>query len=69
MSNPPVSTGNLNKVANPGPIDVKVDPSGQYVYVANYLDNSISMFSSSAGILTLVNTWPTDQAPISIAIE
>ncbi len=69
LSNPPVSTGNLNKVANPGPIDVKVDPSGQYVYVANYLDNSISMFSSSAGILTLVNTWPTDQAPISIAIE
>jgi 6-phosphogluconolactonase (cycloisomerase 2 family) len=66
--NPP-ATGNMNHVATPGPIDVKVDPSGQYVYVANYNDNSISMFSSSAGILTLVNTWATDQNPTSIAIE
>ena len=62
-------TGNLNHVANPGPIDVKVDPSGQYVYVANYLDGSVSMFSSNAGVLTLVNTWLTDSRSSSIAIE
>ncbi len=67
-SSPPM-TGNLSHVANPGPIDVKVDPSGQYVYVANYLDGSVSMFSSNAGVLTLVNTWVTDSKSSSIAIE
>lgn len=65
----PPMTGNLNHVANPGPLDVKVDPSGQYVYVANYLDGSVSMFSSNAGVLTLVNSWLTDSGSSSIAIE
>jgi 6-phosphogluconolactonase (cycloisomerase 2 family) len=65
----PFATGNKNGVPNPGPINVTVDPSGQYVYVANYLDGSVSMFSSNAGVLTLVNTWLTDSGSSSIAIE
>jgi 6-phosphogluconolactonase len=55
----PVATGNLNNVANPQPVDVKVDPSNQYVYVVNGLDGSISQFTVSAGVLTLQNTYPT----------
>jgi 6-phosphogluconolactonase (cycloisomerase 2 family) len=66
---PPVLTGNLNGVANPGPIDVKVDPSGQFVYVVNNLDNSVSLFSSSAGVLTLSNTYPTGSGAIRVAID
>jgi 6-phosphogluconolactonase len=55
----PVATGNLNNVANPQPVDVKVDPSNQYVYVVNGLDGSISQFTVSAGVLTRQNTYPT----------
>ncbi len=63
-----VLTGHLT-TTTPGPINVIVDPSGQFVYVVNYLDGSVSLFSSNAGVLTLVNTWATDQAPTSIAID
>jgi 6-phosphogluconolactonase (cycloisomerase 2 family) len=62
-----VLTGHIT-TTNPGPINVTVDPSGQFVYVVNYTDGSVSLFSSKAGVLTLVNTWATDQAPTSIAI-
>jgi len=62
--NSAVSTGNLSSVANPGPIDVKVDPTGAYVYVANYLDGSVSVFSASAGTLTLMQTYPTGSGPV-----
>jgi 6-phosphogluconolactonase (cycloisomerase 2 family) len=53
------STGNLTGVPNPGPIDVKVDPAGPYIYVVNSLDGSVSLFTASAGTLTLVATYPT----------
>jgi 6-phosphogluconolactonase (cycloisomerase 2 family)/environmental stress-induced protein Ves len=67
----PVSTGNLNSVANPAPVDVKVDPSNQYVYVVNSLDGSVSQFTVSAGVLTLKNTYNTGTGakPVAIAIE
>jgi 6-phosphogluconolactonase (cycloisomerase 2 family) len=64
-----VLTGNLNNVPNPGPIDVKVDPSGQFVYVVNNLDNSVSLFSASAGVLTLSATYPTGTGAIAVAID
>ena len=66
---PPVLTGNLNGVANPGPIDVKVDPSGRFVYVVNQLDGSVSLFSASAGVLTLSKTYPTGTGAIGVAID
>jgi len=65
----PVLTGNLTNVPNPGPIDVKVDPSGQFVYVVNYLDGSVSLFSASAGVLTLNATYPTGTGAIRVAID
>ena len=64
-----VLTGNLNNVPNPGPIDVKVDPSGRFVYVVNQLDNSVSLFSASAGVLTLSATYPTGTGAIAVAID
>ena len=66
-----VATGNLNNVANPAPIDVKVDPSGQYVYVANYLDGSVSLFSvnASTGALTLSNTFAAGTGATAVAVE
>jgi 6-phosphogluconolactonase (cycloisomerase 2 family) len=65
----PVNTGNLNAVPNPGPIDVKVDPSGQFVYVVNYLDASVSLFRANAGVLTLSGTYPAGTEATSVAIE
>jgi 6-phosphogluconolactonase (cycloisomerase 2 family) len=66
-----VATGNLNNVANPAAIDVKVDPSGQYVYVANYLDGSVSLFSvnASTGALTLSNTFAAGTGATAVAVE
>jgi 6-phosphogluconolactonase (cycloisomerase 2 family) len=55
-----VNSCNLNSAANDsGPIDVKVDPSNQYVYVVNGLDGSICEFSTNAGVLTLKNSYQT----------
>ena len=65
----PVLTGNLTNVPNPGPIDVKVDPSGRFVYVVNSLDGSVSLFTSNAGVLTLSATYPTGTGAISVAVD
>ncbi len=65
----PVATGNLTNVPNPGPIDVKVDPSGQFVYVVNNLDGSVSLFTASAGVLALSATYPTGTGAIGVAID
>ncbi|HEY6484246.1 MAG TPA: beta-propeller fold lactonase family protein [Steroidobacteraceae bacterium] len=42
-----------------GPIDIKVDPSGQFVYVLNTTDGSVSLLSLNAttGALTAVSTY------------
>jgi 6-phosphogluconolactonase (cycloisomerase 2 family) len=56
-----VASGNLNPTvnSNPGPIDIKVDPSGQFVYCVNGADGSVSLFTVKAGALTLSKTYPT----------
>jgi 6-phosphogluconolactonase (cycloisomerase 2 family) len=64
----PVATGNLHSAPDgSGPIDVKVDPSNQYVYVVNGLDGSISQFTVSAGVLTLQNTYATGTGAVAAA--
>jgi 6-phosphogluconolactonase (cycloisomerase 2 family) len=63
-----VNTGFIT-TNNAGPIDVIVDPSGQFVYVVNNLDGSVSLFTANAGVLTLVNTYATGGGSLSIAIE
>ena len=65
----PVPTGNLNNVPSPAPISLQVDPSGRFVYVANQQDNSLSVFTAAAGVLTLAATYPCDLEPIAVAIE
>jgi 6-phosphogluconolactonase (cycloisomerase 2 family) len=68
-----VGTGNMNKVANPAPIDMKLDPSGQFLFVANKLDGSISVFTVAAGVLTLAGTYASGSdvtaSPIALAVE
>jgi len=65
-----VASGNLNPTvnANPGPIDIKVDPSGQFVYCVNGTDGSVSLFTMKAGALTLSKTYPTGTGAKAVAI-
>ena len=65
-----VASGNLNPTvnANPGPIDIKVDPSGQFVYCVNGTDGSVSLFTVKAGALTLSKTYPTGMGANALAI-
>jgi 6-phosphogluconolactonase (cycloisomerase 2 family) len=66
-----VASGNLNPTANannPGPIDIKVDPSGQFVYCVNGNDGSVSLFTVKAGALTLSKTYPTGTGAKALAI-
>ncbi|MDA8421314.1 MAG: beta-propeller fold lactonase family protein, partial [Pseudomonadota bacterium] len=35
--------------AGVGPVFVTVDPSGRYVYVANYIGNTVSQYTIGAG--------------------
>ena len=65
-----VASGNLNPTvnANPGPIDIRVDPSGQFVYCVNGTDGSVSLFTVKAGALTLSKTYPTGTGANALAI-
>lgn len=65
-----VASGNLNPTvnANPGPIDIKVDPSGQFVYCVNGTDGSVSLFTVTGGALTLSKTYPTETGANALAI-
>jgi len=71
---PDVATGNLNAVANPGPVNLMWDPSGQWLYCTNSLDGSISVFTANLGVLQLVGsvdtvqTSPTGASPLGIAV-
>ena len=65
----PVATGNLTSVPNPGPIDVKIDPSGQFMYVVNNLDGSVSLFTLQNGVPTLAGTVATGAGAVAVAVE
>jgi 6-phosphogluconolactonase (cycloisomerase 2 family) len=65
----PVATGNLNSVANPGPTSLKVDPSGQYLYCVNTLDDSVSLFTIQNGVLTLSGTYAAGGGAASLTID
>jgi 6-phosphogluconolactonase len=51
-----------------GPVDVKVDPSNQFVYVVNQTDGSISTFTTSAGVLTLKGNADTGTSTKAVAL-
>jgi 6-phosphogluconolactonase len=73
---PDVATGFLNvaNAASAAPTDLQWDPSGQWLYCTNYADGSISLFTASSGVLTLVGTYntvatsPTSASPLGIAV-
>ena len=62
------ATGNLNSVANPGPLSLRWDPSGQWLYCTNYLDGSVSVFTAQQGVLTLRGTIAADAGTQGIAV-
>jgi 6-phosphogluconolactonase (cycloisomerase 2 family) len=66
-----VLTGCLTACPNPGPIDVKIDPSGKFLYAINKLDGSVSSFTVNAGVLTLTGTYPitSGAVPVSLAVD
>ena len=65
-----VKSGNLNPTVNPnpGPVDIKVDPSGQFVYCVNGTDGSVSLFTVKDGALTLSNTYATGTGAHALTI-
>jgi 6-phosphogluconolactonase (cycloisomerase 2 family) len=65
-----IPSGNLHPTvnANPGPVDLKVDPSGRFLYCVNGTDGSVSLFTLSAGAPTLSNTYATGAGATAIAI-
>lgn len=70
MQGSPVLSGCLTACPNPGPIDLKLDPSGQFLYVVNQTDGSVSAFTVNAGVLTLVGTYalPAGASPNGAAV-
>ena len=57
---PDIATGNFTGVTNPGPIDLKIDPSSQFLYCVNKNDGSVSLFTIDGnGGLHLVESYAT----------
>ena len=53
------------------PFYIAIAPSGGFLYVANVLDNTVSVFSINPanGALTLVDTTPTGTAPVTVLVN
>lgn len=61
-------TSALTIAAGTVPLSVNIDPSGRFVYVANFGSDTISVYSinTGTGALTLLATEPTDSGPTSV---
>jgi 6-phosphogluconolactonase len=58
---------NNNFLAGTTPVSVNVDPSGQFVYVANFSSNNVSTYTiGGGGALTSVGTAATGTGPTSV---
>jgi DNA-binding beta-propeller fold protein YncE len=64
ISGSPYLTGNQ-------PEGIAIDPTGKYLYVTNFADNTISSFSVNAqsGALTLIGTVGTGNGPIGVQVD
>jgi DNA-binding beta-propeller fold protein YncE len=58
----PFATGNA-------PAAVVVDASGGHVFVANSLDSTLTVYSSSGGALSSIGTYATGTQPVAIGID
>jgi DNA-binding beta-propeller fold protein YncE len=60
----PVATGN-------SPTDIKVDPSGHFAYVANFVGNTVSVFTinPTTGVLSPASTQNAGTGSAALAIE
>lgn len=54
-------------IANDGPEALAIDPSGRYLYTGNFQSNTVSMFTSAAGVLTAGATGTTSGWAIGVA--
>ncbi len=55
VSGPPINAGTLTGMY---PNSIAVDPSGQFVFVANSVDNTVSAYTIVSGVLTQVRGSP-----------
>jgi 6-phosphogluconolactonase (cycloisomerase 2 family) len=51
------------------PVALVVDPSGDYVYVANSLDSTVSAYSINNGALTNLGSFATGVQPVALGID
>lgn len=66
----PFSTEASGASIGTGPVSVAVSASGNYLYVANQFENSVSSFQvSSAGTLTPLSTYPVGIAPSAVFVS
>ncbi len=55
--------------AQPGPFAIAVTPTGNFAYATSTGDDSVQVFSISAGTLTSGNEYSTGQTPHAVAIS
>jgi len=67
----PVSTATPGVLVGTGPVSVAVSPNGNYLYVANQFTGTVSGYSISAGVLTLVpgSPYSVGTAPSALAFS
>jgi len=66
----PVSTATPGVLVGTGPVSLAVAPNGNYLYVANQFTNTVSGYSISAGVLSLVpgSPYTVGTAPSAVAL-
>ena len=68
----PMTTGTSGTNSFPAggqPSAMVVDPSGDYLYVTNFIDATVTAYSVSAGTLTPINSYTTGLQPVAIGID
>jgi 6-phosphogluconolactonase (cycloisomerase 2 family) len=51
------------------PSAMVVDPSGDYLYVTNFIDATVTAYSITAGTLTPITSYTTGLQPVAIGID
>jgi DNA-binding beta-propeller fold protein YncE len=70
VSGYPVHVTNANVGTGSGPANIAMTPSGQYVYVANNADGTVSEYAvTTNGFLTPIGVISAGTNPISIAVD
>ena len=67
----PVSTATPGVTVGTGPVSVAVSANGNFLYVANQFTNTVSGYSLSSGVLTLVggSPYPVGTSPSAVTMS